>query len=475
MDAKSAHAPLSSDGVSKFRSPAQFLRDLAPEAVADLVGVAADVALIVENGIIKDVALGRASLVDEGYGEIWPGMAWVDTVTIESRPKIEDLLNQTPDRPAWRQVNHASKSAMDIPIKYAAIKIDDGARFIVIGRDESGMAVLQQRLVDAHQDLERDYARMRRAEGRYRLLFDSSSEAIMIVNSSNGLIEQTNAAGERIAGIKTTELAGTPLIDLFDPASFSRIEDFVTSTLSGDKTNLSDVPLRRGGSVDLSASAFREDQNTQLVLRLSDSGAIANDNGERHSLMAVLDGLPDGLVLADADQRIVSVNGTFADQVQLPSKQHARGAHLQSFLGRSTTDLNVLFSALKKHGVMRNFATVARDRFGVEDKVEVSAVAAPSPDGVIYAFAIRGVSRRIAPNPGLAEQLPNSSTDFTELVGRVPLKDIVKESTMLIERLCIEAALNISDNNRASAAEMLGLSRQGLYSKLKRGGIDTGS
>ena len=54
----------------------------------------------------------------------------------------------------------------------------------------------------------------------------------------------------------------------------------------------------------------------------------------------------------------------------------------------------------------------------------------------------------------------------------MPLKDIVRDSTTLIERLCIEAALKLTDDNRASAAEILGLSRQGLYSKLKRFGID---
>jgi DNA-binding NtrC family response regulator len=41
----------------------------------------------------------------------------------------------------------------------------------------------------------------------------------------------------------------------------------------------------------------------------------------------------------------------------------------------------------------------------------------------------------------------------------------------MIERLCIEAALELTDDNRASAAEMLGLSRQGLYSKLRRHGM----
>jgi DNA-binding NtrC family response regulator len=60
---------------------------------------------------------------------------------------------------------------------------------------------------------------------------------------------------------------------------------------------------------------------------------------------------------------------------------------------------------------------------------------------------------------------------LTELVGRVPLKELVRESTDMIERLCIEAALELTNDNRASAAEVLGLSRQSLYAKLHRHGI----
>ena len=40
-----------------------------------------------------------------------------------------------------------------------------------------------------------------------------------------------------------------------------------------------------------------------------------------------------------------------------------------------------------------------------------------------------------------------------------------------IERLCIETALELTGNNRASAAELLGLSRQSLYVKLRRYGL----
>jgi DNA-binding NtrC family response regulator len=60
---------------------------------------------------------------------------------------------------------------------------------------------------------------------------------------------------------------------------------------------------------------------------------------------------------------------------------------------------------------------------------------------------------------------------FIDLVGRVPLKNLVRETTDLIERLCIDAALQLTEDNRAAAAEMLGLSRQGFYAKLRRYGL----
>jgi DNA-binding NtrC family response regulator len=53
----------------------------------------------------------------------------------------------------------------------------------------------------------------------------------------------------------------------------------------------------------------------------------------------------------------------------------------------------------------------------------------------------------------------------------VPLKNLVRETTDLIERMCIETALQIVGDNRASAAELLGLSRQSLYIKMRRFGL----
>jgi len=86
-------------------------------------------------------------------------------------------------------------------------------------------------------------------------------------------------------------------------------------------------------------------------------------------------------------------------------------------------------------------------------------------------FTIRDVGRRLTGDARSKKELPRSVGQLTELVGRVPLKDIVGETTDMIEQLCIEAALELTHDNRASAAEMLGLSRQSLYVKLRRYGV----
>jgi DNA-binding NtrC family response regulator len=61
-----------------------------------------------------------------------------------------------------------------------------------------------------------------------------------------------------------------------------------------------------------------------------------------------------------------------------------------------------------------------------------------------------------------------NAEQLAELVGRVALKDLVRETTEITEKLCIEAALKLTGDNRAAAAQMLGLSRQSLYGKLRR-------
>jgi len=112
-----------------------------------------------------------------------------------------------------------------------------------------------------------------------------------------------------------------------------------------------------------------------------------------------------------------------------------------------------------------------RGQYGSNAQVEISATSVPHGDQPCLGFTIRDVGRRLSGDARAARELPRSVGQLTELVGRVPMKDIVGETTDLIEQLCIQAALELTRDNRASAAEMLGLSRQSLYVKLRRYGL----
>ena len=156
---------------------------------------------------------------------------------------------------------------------------------------------------------------------------------------------------------------------------------------------------------------------------------------------------------------------------QLRNEAQAQGQSLDKWLGRPGVDLGVLLNNLRQHGSVRLFSTTLRDEFGAEIEVEISAGAVINGGEPCYGFAIRGISRRIAPQVTNARAFPKSLEQIIELIGRVSLKELVREATDVIERLSIEAALTMTGDNRASAAEVLGVSRQSLYVKMRRHGL----
>lgn len=58
-----------------------------------------------------------------------------------------------------------------------------------------------------------------------------------------------------------------------------------------------------------------------------------------------------------------------------------------------------------------------------------------------------------------------------ELIGGESLKDIVARTTDVVEKMCVETAVEMTSNNRVAAPQMLGLSRQSLYVKLRKYGL----
>jgi hypothetical protein len=92
-----------SSGVSSFSAPKTSLGSLDAESAARLITAASDVALVVDRkGVIRDLALNSDELANEDCRR-WLGQPWAQTVTAESRAKVEALLHDasTGAQPTW--------------------------------------------------------------------------------------------------------------------------------------------------------------------------------------------------------------------------------------------------------------------------------------------------------------------------------------------------------------------------------------
>jgi transcriptional regulator PpsR len=474
--------------VHAFRAPETSLGDLDARATASLIAAAADIALVVDGaGVIRDFSVNSEELSRELAGGDWFGRPWLDTVTEESRPKVEALIRDAAARaaPRWRHINQiAVPGGASVPILFSAVRLGEADRAVAFGRDLRTVSALQQRLMDAQRSVERDYARLRQAETRYRLLFQMSPEPVLVLDAPSFKVQEVNPAAARLFGKEARRAIGRPFADAFDAGSQAAVESLLSGVRAAGRAD--DVRARLASEdrpeVVVSASLFRQDEVVSVLVRLSPVPAARAGEQPialpkaKTKLLKLVEGVPDGFVVTGQDGRVLSANAAFLEMAQLTAEEQAVGESLDRWFAPPGVELDVLLGSLRQRGSVRLFAATLRGEYGAATDVEISAVAVMNGGQPCFGLAIRDVGMRLSRpargDSGAGGRTPLRSVEqLTELIGRVPLKDLVREATDVIERLCIEAALDLTSDNRASAAEMLGLSRQSLYVKLRRYGL----
>lgn len=466
-----------------------FIGDLDPRAAVRLVESTSDLVVLLDAaGSVLEVSIHDASLAGLA-AQAWVGKPWVETVTVESREKIQACLQEagqaTPAR--WRQVNHPVPGGDDLPVLYMTVAVQGesagAARMVAFGRDLRSTVALQRRLLEAQQTMERDYWRFREADTRYRHLLHASLEPLLVVDGQNQRILEANPAAEALASKARGSVVGMTLSALFDDASAEPLQGLLAAARAVGKRDPVRLSLAESGvQAVVSATLFRQDQLPFMLVRVVPAVKATHPNGAVGGTSSAVQGLyqayvgqaADALVFTDAHGRVVSANRTFALMAQLSAEEQARGEMLDRWLGRTGVELSVLVTNLRQRGSVGLFTTTLRGEFGAQIDVEISASVLAMPDGPQLGFSIRDISRRLQGEERTPDRVSRSVSELTELVGRVPLRDIVSETTELIEQLCIEAALQMTHGNRASAAQLLGLSRQSLYVKLNRFGLGGG-
>lgn len=460
---------------NRFRTPENWFLAADGRVASALFAASSDVTIVVDRaGVIQDIAVGNEDFYPLDL-EALIGRRLVDAVAVDSKQKAALLLEEASSdaRTRWREINLVIPSGSTIPLNFAAVRLSPEGDLIAFGRDLATVARLQQRVVDIQREMEADYARLRNAESRYRLLFQMAREPVLVVEAANGRIVEANPAAAKFLGTVSSRLIDRPFKDLFEPACLADVQNALMAARTMGRTQETALRLAdQPSDVYLTASHYRQDSQQYLLVRLSPASRNESGVARTQSLsVEILRKFPEAFVATEMDGTIIEANAAFLDLVQLPSMEAARGANVDRWIGRPGIDLGLITSNLRDHGALRDFATVARGELGASEEIDVTAVYVPDSEAPCIGIVIRPVRRRsvvpVVREAGLSPTVEN----LTHLVGTMPLKDLVRETTDMIEQMCIEAALKLTDDNRASAAQILGLSRQSLYAKLHRFGM----
>lgn len=324
---------------------------------------------------------------------------------------------------------------------------------------------LRQQLVNAQRTLEQDYWSNRRLEARYRRMLEMVAEGFIVVDDLSGRVLEANGVATTLLELEEGALVGRIFPVGLDTEGARALVELQREARSTTGVVQGRVTTGSGEALDAGITCLRQGNETRLLLRLAATSDKTQNEGAADTSFQ---SSPDGILITDSTGVVVAANGAYLEMAGIQDAEQATGRRADRWLGRSIVDLDVLLGNIQPDKPLQLFSSVLRTEFGTRIDIELSAVQVERLGQSSILMFIRDVGRRIDAEQTTEVHLPRSIEQITGRVGRVPLKQLVRESTDVIEALCIEAALKLTQDNRAAAAELLGLSRQSLYTKLRR-------
>ncbi len=199
--------------------------------------------------------------------------------------------------------------------------------------------------------------------------------------------------------------------------------------------------------------------------------AAGADNGTAPDARVLADMVRLGTDLAavvDRRGRILWANDAFQAGAQASMVHSIEGRFLDDLLRwDETVDLYRLLETAGEAGSAGPVASTLIGDAGGSMSVSVALTRLHEAEPRVYGVVMRRVSGASASRGGAVSDLETALLE----TGGLPLKGLVRESAELVERQCLQAALRLTNNNRSAAAKVLGISRQALYLKLERFGL----
>ncbi|MGH8471607.1 MAG: PAS domain-containing protein [Gammaproteobacteria bacterium] len=153
--------------------------------------------------------------------DAWIGYPWLDTVTDVGGDKVKRMVEdaRTSRVSVFRQLTQRFPSGLEVLMEYTTVRLGEGAGLLAIGKSLQAVAELQSQLLAAQQAMERDYWRLREIETRYRLIFNGSSEAVLMLKAANLRIVEANPAAIGALGLalQPGAIAGRDIVAQLEP------------------------------------------------------------------------------------------------------------------------------------------------------------------------------------------------------------------------------------------------------------------
>lgn len=447
---------------------------IEPEYLGGILATSSDIALLIDSKAQIHSILLNAS--EKLYGNLshWEGRDLNQFLTIESRPKLKKALERMRDGETifyGLELNHEDNAQWKFPVRYNIHCLGRHNKILLLGRDLRTLSENQQRLIQAQIAVERSIEEKREYGAHFRLLLNSINEPVAFVNADTGAILHANTAFTDLIGIDEGELATTTLQNTLTNRAERRdfIEKLTLAAYGHYHLDVNITAHDEPQDVRISSEIYRTAGQKILMCKLHEtSGGPTADSDFINNLVSTFHHSSDAMVFSDSKGAIQYVNERFLDLVNAGHKKEVIGQNLSEFLGRGQIDLAIMLENVAKSGSVKTYATHLKSSFGSKINVETSVSKNQSEKNTLIAFIIREVSHLDENQSNGFAHSQEDETSAKDLVGRATLKEIVSETTDVIEKICIEAALEMTNNNRAAAAEMLGLSRQSLYVKLSK-------
>lgn len=427
------------------------LAPLAPELALALATVSSDIALVISSdGVIQNVSVCDAKLTEATSD--WVGRHWSDTVTKESRAKVDQLLEEacTAGLTRRREVSLLSHSGADIPMAYSAIRLGQGGPLIAAGRDMRAIAAIQQHFIQSQQEMEQSYWARRQAESRYRLLFQVATDGVLVVDALTMQVVDANQAATCLFGLPLESLVGLDAAQGFDPTSQPAFGELLTSTRT---TGLpAEIRARVAGSaalVAVSATPFRADNALLLMVRVRPSDALIQQDPAQF-----VEQTQDAVVITDSSGGILMCNPAFARLCEGGGAVQLKGRQIDAVLTGLAPYLPQLISEAQRRGLTGPLP-VALESPAIS--VEVVATMLDEGDQACIGLTLRTLRPSTLSTEGIDGELALELSQLTARLGEVKLTELVLSATQVIERHFLKVAFERANGDSERAARVLGL------------------